>query len=97
LLTSESFVNLNSSILSDFKMLELLTLCRFELNQQWNLIYRASQDGFEASKFHSKCDTLSNTFIIIKSTNDFVFGGYTEQNWSGIVKSFKSIFFKNTY
>ncbi len=64
-------------------MLEILTLCQFEFNQDWSLVYRASQDGFEASKFHMKCDSKSNTFIIIKSTNGFVFGGYTEQVWSG--------------
>jgi hypothetical protein len=83
LLSSESFKSLSSSILTDFQMLEILTLCQFEFNQDWSLVYRASQDGFEASKFHMKCDSKSNTFIIIKSTNGFVFGGYTEQVWSG--------------
>jgi len=32
--------------------------------------------------FHDKCDKKKNTFIIIKSTNDNVFGGYTEQDWT---------------
>jgi hypothetical protein len=45
-------------------------------------IYRASQDGFEAAKFHSKCDNKPNTLVIIKSTNGNVFGGYTEQIWN---------------
>jgi len=47
------------------------------------LIYSASRDGFEADQFHSKCDKNPNTFIIIQSTNGNLFGGYTEQSWSG--------------
>jgi hypothetical protein len=61
----------------------LISLCEFPIDQKWTLIYRASQDGFEASSFHAKCDDQPNTFIIIKSTNGNVFGGYTEQSWSG--------------
>jgi len=52
-------------------------------NQRWALIYRASTDGFSTAAFHSKCDNNPNTLIIIKSTNGNVFGGYTEQTWSG--------------
>jgi hypothetical protein len=61
---------------------KLFSLCEFPIDQKWNLIYRASQDGYEAAKFHSKCDNKPNTLIIIKSTNDNVFGGYTEQTWN---------------
>ena len=61
---------------------QLLSLCEFSSNQKWNLIYRASQDGFEAFSFHTKCDNKLNTLIIIKSTNGNVFGGYTEQTWN---------------
>jgi len=70
-------------ILSDKDQMEkLLSLCEFPIDQKWNLICCASQDGFEAAKFHTKCDDKSNTLIIIKSTNDNVFGGYTEQTWN---------------
>ena len=65
------------------KVNELMVLCEFLSNQKFNLIYRASQDGFEAAKFHEKCDDKPNTFILIKSENGNVFGGYTEQSWSG--------------
>jgi hypothetical protein len=64
---------------------KLISLCEFPVDQKWNLIYRASQDGFEAAKFHSKCDSKPNKLIIIKSTNDNVFGGYTEQTWNHTV------------
>ena len=49
----------------------------------FNILCRATQDGFEASKFHLKCNLKSNTFIIIKSANGNIFGGYTEADWSG--------------
>jgi hypothetical protein len=65
------------------KVNELMVLCGFSSNQKFSLIYRESQDGFEAAKFHAKCDDKPNTFIIVKSQNGNVFGGYTEQSWSG--------------
>jgi hypothetical protein len=63
---------------------DLLSLCEFPDDQKWNLIYRASQDGFEAAKFHAKCDNNPNTLTVIKTTNGNVFGGYTEQTWNHI-------------
>ena len=61
---------------------QLLSLCEFPIDQERKLIYRASQDGFEAISFHTKCDRKPNTLIIIKSTNGNVFGGYTEETWN---------------
>jgi len=60
----------------------LMALCEFSIDQKWNLIYRASQDGFQYVNFHSKCDNKPNTFIIIKSASGNIFGGYTEQTWN---------------
>jgi hypothetical protein len=71
---------IDSLIISN--QVKLFSLCEFPVNQKWNLIYRASQDGFEAVNFHSKCDNKQNTLVIIKSTNGNVFGGYTEQTWN---------------
>jgi hypothetical protein len=78
--------NLKRSILGEIKITksfeEIMLLCEFPIKQEWDLIYKASEDGFEAAKFHSKCDNKPNTLIIIKSTKGYVFGGYTEQSWS---------------
>jgi hypothetical protein len=77
---------IESNILDgNYQIKELFLLCEFPIRQKWNLIYRASKDGFEATNFHSKCDNKPNTLTIIKSTNDNVFGGYTEQKWNQIV------------
>jgi len=37
-----------------------MSLCEFPTDRKWNLIYGDSQDGFEASRFHSKCDDKPN-------------------------------------
>ena len=89
LFTTEKVKKMESSILSSYQMTELMLLCNFELNFEWELIYRATKDGFEASKFHSKCDKKPNTLVIVKSCNGNVFGGYTEQSWhqNGVYKN----------
>ena len=51
--------------------------------QRWKLIFRASRDGFAAAKFHQFCDNQPNNYIVIKSTNGNVFGGFTPLNWNG--------------
>ena len=64
-------------------------MSQFNIHRKWELIYRASRDNFEGSKFHSKCDKKPNTLVIIKSINGNVFGGFTKQNWS-LLQKFKS-------
>lgn len=43
-----------SSILSIKQMAQLMKLCNFSLEQKWNLLYRASENGFLAEDFHRK-------------------------------------------
>ena len=45
------------------------------------LLYRGSRDDFRAKTFHEKCDNKGETLTIIESTDNFIFGGYTEINW----------------
>ena len=72
-----------SIILSDrCQIKDLIKLCNIPITKKFNLIYRASQDGFNANDFHSKCDKQPNTLIIIKSEHGNIFGGYTEQDWT---------------
>lgn len=71
------------TIVSYNQMIELFELCEFRFSNKWKLIYRASDDGFDANDFHFKCDFKQNTLIIIKTSNGNIFGGYTTQDWSG--------------
>jgi hypothetical protein len=49
---------------------------------KWTLCYKASKDGFDANNFRSKCSNKGETVTIIKSTNGYIFGGYTPIPWS---------------
>jgi hypothetical protein len=57
-----------------------------------NLIYRATRNGFLAEDFHRECDNQGETFIIIKSINDYdeerICGAYTDIPWTS-VKGYK--------
>ena len=55
---------------------------------KWRLLFRASQDGFAALAFHSKCDNKGPTVTIVKSGNN-IFGGFTEVSWTGKLPDFK--------
>jgi hypothetical protein len=48
------------------------------------LIYQASRDGFGLNDFHSKCDGIMNTLMIIKTSDSYVFGGFTTQDWTDL-------------
>ena len=53
-----------------------------EDNINLHLLFRGSRDGFEADKFHEKCDLIKNTIIIIQvAENKNVFGGFTKIAW----------------
>ena len=45
------------------------------------LLYRGSRNGWAASNFHSCCDNKGPTVTVVRSSNGYVFGGYTEQPW----------------
>ena len=51
----------------------------------WNLCYRASRDGWSAHEFHRNCDNKGPTVVLVK-VNNYIFGGYTDQNWQGMNK-----------
>ncbi len=61
---------------------DLINLCEFNKEQRWKLLYRASEDGFGAGQFHAKCDGNLNNLVVIKSHNENIFGGYTNQAWN---------------
>jgi hypothetical protein len=51
-------------------------------DQRWELIYKATKDGFEASTFHRLCDNQGPTMVIVRSTGGYLFGGYASQSWN---------------
>lgn len=51
---------------------------------QLQLVYRASVHGWSGSDFHSHCDNKGATVTIIKTTDGYVFGGYTDVAWNSV-------------
>jgi len=49
---------------------------------KWKLIYKASKDGFDATKFRSVCSNKGPTITVVQSSNGYIFGGYTPLPWS---------------
>lgn len=51
----------------------------------WKLIYACDNYNgtkkFDATEFHSHCDSKPNTMIIVKA-NSCIFGGFTKANWN---------------
>ncbi|KAF2068530.1 hypothetical protein CYY_010144 [Polysphondylium violaceum] len=45
-------------------------------------IYKASENEFSASSFHSACDGKGATITLIETTDGCVFGGYNSQSWN---------------
>ena len=73
--------NIPSQMLLASEKMYLIKLCAFQSRTRWQLIYKASQDGFASKDFHRKCDSVSQTLTIVKTIDGFIFGGYTELPW----------------
>ena len=61
-----------------------------EVSFQTKLLYRLTRDGSSIFNFHSKCDYISPTLILIESHDRNKFGGYTTASWDmfgGIYKN----------
>ncbi|CAF3985605.1 unnamed protein product [Adineta steineri] len=49
--------------------------------QHWQLIYKATRDGFDATSFHRLCNNQGPTMTLIQSTTNCLFGGYASKSW----------------
>lgn len=45
------------------------------------LIFKASRDGFKALEFHTKCENISPSIVVVKTEFGSLIGGYTEMPW----------------
>ena len=45
-------------------------------------LYQATIDGDGAINFHSRCDNIPNTLVLIKSAGNRRFGGFTSVQWT---------------
>ena len=47
------------------------------------MLYKARIDGDMSTTFHTKCDKIPNTLVLIQASGDKRFGGFTTQTWDG--------------
>ncbi|KAJ8313255.1 hypothetical protein KUTeg_009172 [Tegillarca granosa] len=55
----------------------------------FNLLYRASSDGFSAKSFHKKCDNKGPTVTVLFNKDKSMYGGYTSIGWTTAGKYMK--------
>jgi hypothetical protein len=60
---------------------DLVDLIEMPKGDTWSLIYKGTTHGFAASNFHSRCDGIQKTLVLIESANNYIFGGYTDIGW----------------
>ncbi len=53
-----------------------------ESGAKWKLLYRGSRDNTTPTSFHERCDNQGETFVVARSFNGFLFGGYTSVPWN---------------
>ena len=52
-------------------------------------LYQATIDGDGGINFHSRCDNIPNTLVLIKSAGNRRFGGFTSAQWSSSSGEYK--------
>jgi hypothetical protein len=50
--------------------------------KSWKLCYRATENGWASSTFHSRCDSKKPTVTIIRS-GSYIFGAYSDAAFGG--------------
>lgn len=75
-----------SCIFTDQKEIEFLKDClKLKTNKEpkrFRKLYSASRDGDLVQTFHNKCDNFPNTLVLIKTPENYKFGGFTTVKWS---------------
>ena len=68
---------------NEFDMIHLAIKSRLNKEvKELKKLYQATIDGDGAINFHSRCDNIPNTLVLIKSAGNRRFGGFTTAQWS---------------
>ncbi|KAH3760738.1 hypothetical protein Pelo_7483 [Pelomyxa schiedti] len=52
-------------------------------NTTWRLLWRGSDHGFGGVKFHELCNNITPTLSIVRTTTNYICGGYTNIQFDG--------------
>ena len=102
----EPNININKLVLknksvimkeNEFEMIHLAIKSRLNKEvKELKKLYQATIDGDGGINFHSRCDNIPNTLVLIKSAGNRRFGGFTSAEWkspsSGEYKDDKNAF-----
>ena len=101
----EPNININKLVLknksvimkeNEFEMIHLAIKSRLNKEvKELKKLYQATVDGDGGINFHSRCDNIPNTLVLIKSAGNRRFGGFTSVEWkssSGEYKDDKNAF-----
>jgi len=82
---SHCHISIDSTILSSKVEEENLTewLESFRKTSKPKLLHRASRDGRAATDLHRMCNGKGPTVTVAKSSDGYIFGGYTDVSWGG--------------
>ena len=50
-------------------------------------IFKMKENGYDSKDFHKYCDDKEPTLILVKTTKDKIFGGFTPLNWKNNISS----------
>jgi len=82
--------NNNSTIIQN-KEFDLINLAiKSRLNKEpkeLKKLYQATIDGDGPINFHSRCDNIPNTLVLIKSAGNRRFGGFTSETWESPIST----------
>jgi len=76
--------NNNSTILknTEFDLIHLAIKSRLDKEvKELKKLYQATIDGDGPINFHSRCDNIPNTLVLIKSAGNRRFGGFASETW----------------
>jgi len=79
----EQILEDESSILVDYDHIKALAqfFSEDEISGQLRLLFRGSRDGMNARSFHKKCDDEGPIIVLVKTTQGYIFGGYSGLEW----------------
>ena len=82
----------SSSIINDDfnKQNSIVNWIRDKVNKNeisFKLIFKMTVNGYEGKNFHQYCDKKGPTLILIKTTKNRIFGGFTPLDWANSSKA----------
>ena len=51
---------------------------------KYELVYDAKKNGDNKDNFHKFCDKIGPSLLVVKTESNYIFGGYTKENWETI-------------